>query len=244
MPLRCACEDHVQTQHRVSARHTVTGACGKLSEASSGCNLLVCVSFERLALRCALIGPRAIERSARSDWEMASRALMRKTVGLGLLFLSGCDAFQNMRNDFARLASTQPAQSHKSSAAQPSARPNSKVAAASPTPSPAESRITAKASASASPNPSGNDGPTVALSGKSENELRALLGTPTSEEDRPPGKQWRYRDGQCTLEVQLYPDVQTKQFGTLAYEVKSDDNTDEGRRLCLAQLQTRVEARQ
>ena len=61
-----------------------------------------------------------------------------------------------------------------------------------------------------------------------------MLGAPTSEEDRPPGKLWRYRDGQCTLVVQLYPDVQTRQFGTLAYEVKSDDNTDEGKRVCTA----------
>jgi hypothetical protein len=83
----------------------------------------------------------------------------------------------------------------------------------------------------------------VVLSGKSENEIRAMLGTPTSEEERSPGKRWRYRDGQCTLDVQLYPDVQTKQFGTLAYEVKSDDNSDEGKRLCLAQFQSRVQAR-
>ena len=85
--------------------------------------------------------------------------------------------------------------------------------------------------------------PAVRLVGKSENELRALLGSPTNEEDRPPGKRWRYRDGQCTLDVQLYPDVQTKQFGTLAYEVRSDDNTDEGRRVCMAQLQSRAQAR-
>ena len=70
-----------------------------------------------------------------------------------------------------------------------------------------------------------------------------MLGAPTSVEDRPPGKLWRYRDGQCTLVVQLYPDVQTKQFGTLAYEVKSDDNTDEGKRVCTAQLQSRAQTR-
>ena len=98
----------------------------------------------------------------------------------------------------------------------------------------------AAANLPAQPPPSG---PAVSLAGKSENELRALLGSPASEEDRPPGKRWRYRDGQCTLDVQLYPDVQTKQFGTLAYEVRSDDNTDEGRRLCLAQLQSRLQAR-
>ena len=87
--------------------------------------------------------------------------------------------------------------------------------------------------------PTGN--PALVLAGKSETEVRALFGTPSSEEDRPPGKQWRYRDGHCTLDVQLYPDVRTKQFGTLAYEVKSDDNSDEGKRLCLAQLQSRAQ---
>ena len=79
--------------------------------------------------------------------------------------------------------------------------------------------------------------------GTTERELRAMLGSPTSEEEHPPGKQWRYRDGKCTIDVQLYPDVETKQFATLAYKVKSDDNTDEGRRLCVAQLQSRVQAR-
>jgi hypothetical protein len=73
-------------------------------------------------------------------------------------------------------------------------------------------------------------------------ELRAMLGAPTSEEDRPPGKRWRYQDGQCTLDVQLYPDVKTRQFGVLAYEVQSYDNTDEGRRVCTAKLQSRAQA--
>ena len=74
-------------------------------------------------------------------------------------------------------------------------------------------------------------------------EIRALLGPPTEEVERPPGKQWRYQDGQCTLYVQLFPDIQTKQFGTLSYAVKSDNDTDEGTRLCLAQFQSRVQAR-
>jgi hypothetical protein len=80
------------------------------------------------------------------------------------------------------------------------------------------------------------------LTGYRESELRAMLGPPTSEENRPPGKQWHYRNGKCTLDIQLYPDVETKQYGTLAYKVKSDDDTDEGRRLCLAQLQSRLPA--
>lgn len=84
------------------------------------------------------------------------------------------------------------------------------------------------------------EGVPVSLVGKSEGQIRALLGPPTSEEDRAPGKTWHYRDGQCTVDVQLYPDVQTRQFGTLAYEVKSDDSTNEGKRLCMAQFRSRT----
>jgi len=73
-------------------------------------------------------------------------------------------------------------------------------------------------------------------------ELRAMLGAPTSEEDRPPGKRWRYQDGQCTLDIQLYPDIRTKQFEALAYEVRSYDNTDEGKRVCTAQIRSRAQA--
>ena len=90
------------------------------------------------------------------------------------------------------------------------------------------------------PAPTPRNEPPVRLVGKSENEIRALLGPPTEELNQPPGKQWRYRDGQCTLYIQLFPDIQTKQFGALSYAVKSDNETDEGRRLCLAQFQSRV----
>jgi len=45
------------------------------------------------------------------------------------------------------------------------------------------------------------------------------------------------------LVVQLYPDVKTKRYDILAYEVKSDDNADEGKRVCLAQLQSRAQTR-
>jgi hypothetical protein len=146
-----------------------------------------------------------------------------------------------MGNDFARLTSPQSPSAQAKKAAQPPARLRHSTGT---TPVAPEASASATETASASPKrPSPDAAPAVTLAGKSDNELRALLGAPTSEEERPPGKRWRYRDGQCTLDVQLYPDVQTKQFGTLAYEVKSDDNTDEGKRLCLAQFQSRVQAR-
>jgi hypothetical protein len=178
---------------------------------------------------------------------MAIRSLMKQAVVVGLLALSGCEAARSMRNDLARLTTSQPTAAQKPpvrSAGQTAVRPkisgsgSGSGAAISPEIPPS---MTASAPddrpSSAVPNPA------TTLTGKSESEVRALLGAPTSEEERPPGKRWHYRNGQCTVDVQLYPDVQTKQFGTLAYEVRSDDNTDEGKRLCLAQLQSRVHTR-
>jgi hypothetical protein len=146
-----------------------------------------------------------------------------------------------MRDDFARLTSSQPTAQKAQPAKSVASRPRTTPTASSSSPdAPVANPATVSDDPPARPT---TGGPALSLAGKSETELRAMLGAPTSEEDRPPGKRWRYRDGQCTLDVQLYPDVQTKQFGTLAYEVKSDDNTDEGKRVCLAQLQSRAQTR-
>src|SRR6185295_19434349 len=175
---------------------------------------------------------------------MTIRNLVRQSVGVGLLLLSGCEAARNMRDDFSRLTSSQPT-AQKSQPAKNVASTNRPRTTPTTSPSPDAPIAAAPATASDQPpsRPAATGGPALLLAGKSETELRAMLGAPTSEEDRPPGKRWRYRDGQCTLDVQLYPDVQTKQFGTLAYEVKSDDNTDEGKRVCVAQFQSRAQPR-
>ncbi|MGQ3301703.1 hypothetical protein [Reyranella sp.] len=146
-------------------------------------------------------------------------------AGLGLLLLSGCEA---MRADFERLTSPTPPAAESTRKTTPAVKPAAARAAPKP----------AAAPAAAPP----ADVPPPVLTGYRESQLRAMLGPPTSEEAHPPGKQWRYRNGKCTLDIQLYPDVETKQYGTLAYKVKSDDDTDEGRRFCLAQLQSRVQA--
>ena len=173
---------------------------------------------------------------------MTIRAMLSVAMGLALLTSGGCQQARSIRDDFSRAFSSQPtSQSRSVAASRPVAR--TKATSGDSAKSTATGPYPAAADAAANPPaPPPPNGPAVQLAGKSENELRALLGSPTNEEERPPGKRWRYRDGQCTLDVQLYPDVRTKQFGTLAYEVKSDDNTDEGRRHCLAQLQSRVQA--
>ena len=185
---------------------------------------------------------------------MTIRSLITQTVGVGLLLLTGCEASRNMRDDLLRLTSSQPAaQKSESAKSVTSTRPRTTplasttdAAAVAATATSEEPPALPAATATSDEPPvrsAATDSPALSLVGKSETELRAMLGAPTSEEDRPPGKRWRYRDGQCTLDVQLYPDVRTKQFGTLAYEVKSDDNTDEGKRVCTAQLQSRAQTR-
>lgn len=169
---------------------------------------------------------------------MARKSLCVQTLAVGLLLLagcllSGCDVARSARDDLNRLVSS-------NSSPTPTKRPTVRPAPAKPAASQAaasQPATTAPTTETTSePSKDVADAPPVNLIGKSENEVRALFGPPTSVEERAPGKTWRYRKGSCTLSVQLYPDVQTRQFGTLAYEVKSDDNTDEGNRACLAQL--------
>src|SRR4051794_21971885 len=141
---------------------------------------------------------------------MTIRRLITQTVAVGLLLLTACEASRNMRDDLLRLtlsqATAQKSQSAKSvTSTQPRTTPpasTTDAAAVAATATPAEPAAL----------PVATSGPALSLIGKSETELRAMLGAPTSEEDRPPGKQWRYRDAQCTLVVQLYPDVKTKQY--------------------------------
>ena len=164
-----------------------------------------------------------------------SKSLYKQTLGIGLLLLlSSCQVARNAQSDLSRLVNSDPFASPKAA----TAAPRTATAASKPvaTAEPAVAAAPAKPASTSTAQP-------VNLIGKSEGELRTLLGPPTSVEERAPGKTWRYRDGQCTVAIQLYPDVQTRQFGTLAYEVKSDDNTDEGKRGCLAQLQSRAQAK-
>jgi len=156
-------------------------------------------------------------------------------VGLGLLFLSGCEVMRAARDDLASLTAPKPAPAAPVRQATPPSPPVARVARpVKPTAVAAVDEGVVAAPAIEAPAP--------VLTGYRESELLALLGPPTSEENHPPGKQWRYRMGRCTLDIQLYPDIETKQYGTLAYKVKSDDDTDEGRRICLAQLDVRIQA--
>jgi hypothetical protein len=159
-------------------------------------------------------------------------------VCFSALLIAGCDDFaRDARRDFGRMTSQSPfaASATPRSTASPSGRQSAAVSASDPKISSLrEPSAPEKEVVTATP---------VNLVGQSESDIRARFGAPTSQEDRAPGKTWRYRHGQCALDVSLYPDVQTRKFTTLAYEVRSDDNTDQGKQLCLGQLQSRGRSR-
>ncbi len=76
--------------------------------------------------------------------------------------------------------------------------------------------------------------------GLAEAQLVARLGQPSiRREDQPPGKTWRYQNKSCTVDFMLYPDVETRIYRALAYEVINDDKSAAGKRLCLAELEAR-----
>ena len=81
------------------------------------------------------------------------------------------------------------------------------------------------------------------LIGLSETEIESVLGTPMLQEDRAPTKLWVFRSRNCTINVTLYPDVETRQFHALSYEVTSDVHTAERTRQCIAEFSSRFSQR-
>jgi hypothetical protein len=158
-------------------------------------------------------------------------------VGMAMLVLAGCDVAYSARRDFDRLVSDGPLTSSRPTRAPATA------AAVRPSAAPVKEPKASGASAPSPPEEPVAMAPPINLVGESESDIRARFGPPTSEEDRAPGKTWRYRRGPCSLDVSLYPDVQTRQFTTLAYEVRSDDNTDRGKQICLGQFQSHGQSR-
>ncbi|WP_341913511.1 hypothetical protein [Ferrovibrio terrae] len=102
--------------------------------------------------------------------------------------------------------------------------------------------VTPALAPAALPKVPGGDGDTP-LVGLDMEQARGVLGPPTEEEQRAPAKIWRYRTAQCTLDVALYPDVQTHVFRVLNYEVNGNDGTEQGRRQCIAGLRSGARTR-
>jgi hypothetical protein len=78
------------------------------------------------------------------------------------------------------------------------------------------------------------------LIGWNETEIRTVFGAPAAQEDHAPTKRWVYHDRQCTLNVTLYPEVETRQFQALNYEVNADDGSAKRQQACIAEFSARL----
>src|SRR5579862_6733348 len=78
--------------------------------------------------------------------------------------------------------------------------------------------------------------------GLDETQIRSLLGPPATEVDDAPAKKLKYRNGTCSLEFSLYPDVETRVYRILTVEVNSDDGSIKGWRDCVAGLRSRLQS--
>jgi hypothetical protein len=85
--------------------------------------------------------------------------------------------------------------------------------------------------------------PVPELVGLDEQQLTDLLGTPTSQVGDGPGKHWYYRIRKCTLNLSLFPNVDTHIFRSLSYEVTDNDRHDDGQH-CRSELADRLHERQ
>jgi hypothetical protein len=81
------------------------------------------------------------------------------------------------------------------------------------------------------------------LIGLDEAGIKTALGAPAAEEDHAPTKRWIYHVRQCTMDVTFYPEVETRQFHALNYEVNSDDGSAKRQQACVAEFTSRLPAK-
>src|SRR5512147_513004 len=120
---------------------------------------------------------------------MLQKSLYRQTLVLSFLLLSACDVAQNAQRDFNRVmhssfSSPTPAPGYGYSQARGAARPSATKPDSKPTEEAAKAAEPAPVAMPATPAPPSGD---VNLMGKSEGQVRAMLGPPTSVEERAPG---------------------------------------------------------
>jgi hypothetical protein len=87
------------------------------------------------------------------------------------------------------------------------------------------------------------EAPVPELVGLNEQQLTELLGAPTSQVGNGPGKHWYYRIRRCTLNLSLFPNVDTHIFRSLSYEVTDNDRRGDEQH-CRSELANRLRERQ
>jgi hypothetical protein len=72
--------------------------------------------------------------------------------------------------------------------------------------------------------------------GMDEGSLTRVLGPPASSREETPARVLSFRRRECALNLTLYPDVETRVFRALSYEVTSDDQDERAVRVCAARF--------
>jgi hypothetical protein len=72
------------------------------------------------------------------------------------------------------------------------------------------------------------------LVGLTEQETLRLLGAPSRKADAPPAKYWQYASRRCVLRVFFFMEMDSRDFRTLSYELKSVNNDPTVDQQCLA----------
>ncbi len=160
---------------------------------------------------------------------MGIGALGRLLLWVSMAALSGCEL------PYLNLGGETP-QSGRSTAARPASTPPS--APALEKPEKHASLPPAHASREESKSTAIPD-----LIGLDEARIKGLLGQPSESREVPPGKILSYRRNGCSLNLSLFPEVETRLFRTLSYEVTSDDHTDQGNQSCRNSVGTLIGAK-
>jgi hypothetical protein len=67
-------------------------------------------------------------------------------------------------------------------------------------------------------------------------QIARLLGEPAFRTEQPPAKVWSYAGAGCAMRVFVYPDIKSRVFRALTYEIQGTDGTLLAKRRCFTGL--------
>lgn len=82
------------------------------------------------------------------------------------------------------------------------------------------------------------------LVGKSEQQLVAFLGQPSSVREEPPAMVWQYVGRACKVDIFFYFDIKSQDFRSLAYKFYKDSGSTQKDAECLGRLQANAASTQ
>ena len=80
------------------------------------------------------------------------------------------------------------------------------------------------------------------LAGVDRLQLESILGPADEVRDQPPGEVWIYREGGCSVELYLFPQISASQYAVLGHKFLPSSLPEEERTACLTKLASRTRA--